>query len=77
MTTEKSSLISEGTEVRTTEANYDKRDEWTDKAWKSRQWGVQGVVVLYNDNQEPYYEVRHPDGSTGWYDHSELEVVTQ
>jgi hypothetical protein len=68
--------ISRGTKVRTTQANMSLRNEWTDEAWKERQWGVQGTVVSHSDAHGLCYEVLHPDSTVGFYDPSEIEVVT-
>lgn len=68
--------ISLGMEVLTTQANMSLRKEWTDDAWKMRQWNVRGIVVDFSDAHGLCYEVQHPDNSTGYYDPSELRVVT-
>ena len=75
MTTEKYPPISRGTPVRTTSANWSKRDEWTDEGWARRKWGVQGKVIMHHDSHGLCYDVRHEDGTQGCYDTSELEVI--
>jgi hypothetical protein len=75
MATEKYPPISEGTSVKTTHPNEDLRRQWTDEGWASRQWDVQGTVLTHHDSHGLHYDVRHPDGSVGCYDPSELEVL--
>jgi len=67
--------ISPGTRVKTTQPNMTMRREWSDKVWASRRWGIQGTVTTHHDAHGLSYEVKHPDGSIGHYDPSELEVV--
>lgn len=67
--------IDVGTTVKTTEPNLAKQREWTAEAWAGRQWGVEGPVVRYHDSHGLSYKVRHPDGTIGNYDPSELELV--
>jgi hypothetical protein len=67
--------ISNGTLVITTQANESLRREWTDEVWEGRQWGVNGEVITHHDSHGLSYEVRHPDGTIGHYDPSELEVL--
>jgi hypothetical protein len=69
--------ISPGTMVRTTRPNMDKRNEWTDESWWSRLWGVEGSVITHHDSHGFCYDVRHPDGSQGCYDPTEIEVVAK
>lgn len=64
--------LSPGTRVKTTAPNEALRCEWTTEAWNSRQWGVEGTVITHHDSHGLYYEVRHPDGTIGSYDPSEL-----
>lgn len=66
--------ISPGASVKTTQENSSVTD-WTPKARTSRQWGVQGKIVTHHDSHGLSYEVRHPDGSIGHYDPTEIEVV--
>lgn len=74
MTTKKWPPVSLGTSVKTTRENPGIKD-WTPEARSSRQWGVQGEVVAYHDSHGLSYEVKHPDGSIGHYDPTEIEVV--
>jgi hypothetical protein len=67
--------IPAGTTVETTQPNMGLRKEWNDEAWEKRQWGVEGIVVTHHDSHGLSYEVRHSDGSIGFYDPSELTVV--
>lgn len=75
MTTSKYPPISSGTAVKTTQPNWDLRNEWTDEGWAKRKWGVQGRVITHHDSHGLCYDVRHEDGTVGCYDPSELEVV--
>lgn len=68
--------LSPGTRVKTTQANESMRKEWTDEGWNSRQWGVEGDIIHHHDSHGLSYEVKHPDGSVGHYDPSEIEVLT-
>lgn len=65
--------FSVGDNVRTTQPNEALRREWSEEAWASRQWGVDGTVVTSHDAHELSYDVRHPDGTIGGYDPSEVE----
>lgn len=63
------------TVVKTTEPNMEMRKEWTDEGWASRQWGVEGTIITHHDSHGLCYEVKHPDGTIGYYDPSELETI--
>ena len=67
--------IDPGTAVKTTQPNWDKCEEWTDEGWARRKWGVDGVILTHHDSHGLCYEVRHPDGTVGCYDPSELMVI--
>lgn len=67
-------FLASGTSVKTTQENLAVSD-WTQEARMSRQWGVQGIIVTHHDAHGLSYEVRHPDGSIGHYDPSEIEVI--
>lgn len=67
--------ISPGTVVKTTQPNLEMRNEWTDEGWARRRWGVRGTVITRHDSHGLCYGVRHPGGTVGCYDPSELEVV--
>jgi hypothetical protein len=67
--------ISPGTIVRTTQPNWDKREDWTDEGWESRLWGVEGSIIMHHDSHGLCYDVRHPDGTQGCYDPTEIEIV--
>jgi hypothetical protein len=67
--------ISPGTIVRTTRPNWDKRREWTDAGWERRVWGIEGPIIMHHDSHGLCYDVRHPDGTQGCYDPSEIEIV--
>lgn len=68
-------MIPNGTHVRTTRPNEALKGEWAPNVWNERQWGVEGVVIDHHDSHGLCYEVRHPDGSIGAYDPSEIEMV--
>jgi len=50
-------------------------DDWTADALASRQWGVEGQIVKHHDSHGLTYEVRHPDGSIGHYEHHEVMEI--
>lgn len=74
MTEKKWPPISAGTRVKTLRENPNVSD-WTPEALASRQWGVEGRVVTHHDSHGLSYEVRHPDGTIGHYDPTEIEAV--
>ena len=51
------------------------RKEWTKGGWASKKWGVRGTVIGHHDSHGLCYVVHHDDGSDGYYDPSELEVI--
>ncbi len=65
-------VLAPGTEVKTTAA---KVDDWTKKAAASRRWGVKGNIVTHHDGHGLCYEVKHLDGTVGYYDPTEFEVI--
>lgn len=65
-----------GASVKTTQRNP-KVNDWTEEAEQSRQWGVSGVIIEQHNAHGLSYEVRHPDGSIGHYDPSELELILE
>ncbi|MDE1970708.1 MAG: hypothetical protein KGI50_04015 [Patescibacteria group bacterium] len=67
--------ISPRTPVKTTEPNMALQREWTDEGWESKKWGIRGEVITHHDSHGLCYEVRHEDGTRGYYDPSELEVI--
>ena len=63
------SQIMIGDKVTTTEENP------TVTGWRKpedRRWGVSGGVFNESDSHGLCYQVKHDDGSLGWYDPSEL-----
>ncbi|OHA78765.1 MAG: hypothetical protein A2V96_01345 [Candidatus Yonathbacteria bacterium RBG_16_43_6] len=74
MSTQKWPPISSGTLVKTTQENPDVTG-WTPEALASRQWGVDGKVVTHHDAHGLSYEVKHPDGSIGYYDLTEFNLI--
>lgn len=73
MRTKKWPPISLGTLVKTIEDAGD--DDWTEEALANRKWGVGGRVIGYSDSHGLCYEVEHEDGTVGWYNPSEIEVI--
>lgn len=68
--------ISPGTVVETTtKPNLALREEWTDKGWAVKKWGVRGTIVTHHDSHGLCYDVTHDDGTRGCYAPSELKVV--
>jgi len=65
-----------GTVVKTTKPNLEKRSEWTDEWWAKRQWGVRGTILRHHDSHGLCYEVLHADGTEGYYDPTELQVIS-
>jgi hypothetical protein len=47
--------------------------DWTPQALASRKWGILGVVAGYHDSHGLFYDVKHQDGSMGFYEPHELE----
>jgi hypothetical protein len=74
MTKKKWPPIPVGARVKTLKENINVSD-WTSEALASRQWGVVGRVVTYHDSHGLSYEVRHPDGTIGHYDPTEIEMI--
>ncbi|MBI2674622.1 MAG: hypothetical protein HYX22_02705 [Candidatus Yanofskybacteria bacterium] len=77
MSTNKWPPIDPGTRVMTTQPNLKIRDEWTDEGWASKKWGVRGTIIAHHDSHGLFYNVRHDDGTKGYYDPSELEIVEE
>jgi hypothetical protein len=75
MKTEKWPPIDHGTQVLTTRPDLKRRSEWTKEGWKSRRWGVQGTIINHHDSHGLCYEVRHHNGTVGYYDPSEFQVI--
>lgn len=61
--------------MRTTQENPSLSGEWTAEAIALRKWGMPGMVTGHSDSHGLCYEVRHEDGTTGWYDTSEIEEI--
>ena len=68
--------LQHGTKVRTTKPNMALRSEWTNQGLASKKWGVEGTVIAHHDSHGLSYDVRHEDGTIGYYDPSELDEVT-
>ncbi len=67
--------IPAGTKVRTTQANMELCKDFTREAWYDRKWGVFGIVIGHHDSHGLCYEVDYGDGTTGYHDPSEIEVI--
>jgi hypothetical protein len=65
-----------GTLVKTTQATINKRC-WSEEAQAVRKWGVFGEVVGYQAYDDVFYNVKHNDGSVGFYDLDELETIPE
>ena len=68
-------IIGNGTKVKTVKPEEESKN-WVPEALASRKWGVTGEVVKVNDEHGLCYGVRHDDGSAGWYEERELEILT-
>ena len=69
--------IKPDTQVKTTQPNSDMLNGWSKEALLERRWDVSGVVFSHHDSHGLCYGVRHDDGSTGYYDPSELEITRE
>ena len=47
--------------------------DWSKDTLKERKWGVKGVLVDRSDGHGLVYQIRHNDGTTGWYEPRELK----
>lgn len=47
-------------------------DDWLPEAAASRRWGVFGTIEIEHNSHGHTFEVRHEDGSIGWYEPHEL-----
>jgi len=74
---ERPSRLQNGTPVRTREPNQALRGEWTTAGWLRKKSNVIGEILRHSDSHGLCYEVRHEDGTTGWYDPSELTDLTK
>jgi len=68
-----SEKIQFGTKVRTT--NDSGLSDWTDEGRLVRKWGVEGIVSDRSDSHGLCYMVIYLDGSYGWFDPLELEII--
>lgn len=69
-------MIENGTKVKTVKPEVESND-WVPEALASRKWGVTGEVVKHSDSHGLCYGVRHDDGSAGWYEPRELEILEE
>ena len=67
--------IGYGTLVKTIRRANPKVTDWTPGALASRQWGVVGEIVEHHDSYGLCYEVKHPDGTIGYYDPTEIKPI--
>lgn len=63
-----------GTEVRTV-AIDNPPTGWTEKTKKGRKFGICGVVGHHHNSNSLCYDVKHKNGSHGYYAPQELEVL--
>jgi len=49
--------------------------DWTDEALKSRKWGVRGKIIQYHTGHSYVYEIKHDDGTFGYYEPGELNLL--
>lgn len=68
--------IPNNTQVHTVHPEHPSTD-WAPGVLRRRQWDVDGVVTRHSDSHGLCYEVRHPDGTLGWYEARELRVLGQ
>ena len=61
-----------GTKIRTLE---EKGTNFTEDARKFRKWGVEGVIEKAHDGHGLCYAVKHDDGTYGYYDPAEFEIL--
>lgn len=66
--------ISAGTRVVTTQATTSEA-EWQEEARVQRKWGIRGTVSSHSDSHGLCYLVNHEDGTSGWYEPSEFEIL--
>lgn len=69
--------LNPGTTVKTVRTSTGDRPGWLPEALASRKWDVQGKVIKHSDGHGLCYEVAHEDGTVGWYDPDELEVLQE
>lgn len=48
---------------------------WTEEGLRSRRWRIRGTIVAVHDSHGLHYDVRHEDGSVGYYEHRELDPI--
>lgn len=63
-----------GTRVRTTKSTTSD-GEWSKEARAARKWGVEGRIIMHHDSHGLCYDVRHDDGTMGYYEPTEFEVI--
>lgn len=49
-------------------------DKFTEEAKQNRKWDTKGEVIGHSDSHGLCYEVKHADGTTGWYHPFELSI---
>lgn len=68
--------LAQGTLVRTTHENPKLSHEWSEEGRRTRKWGVEGIVDNHSDSHGLCYKILHKDGTEGFYDPSEIQVIT-
>lgn len=67
--------LSNGTTIKTTKPNEEKRSEWTEDGWNARKWDTVGEIIGSHSGHGFYYDVKHKDGTSAGYDPTEIEII--
>lgn len=68
------SELAVGTRVETIKPDKESSD-WEPAAKLLRKWGVSGVVLQTKGGHGTVHEVKHADGTSGWYEPRELKAL--
>ncbi|KKK75189.1 hypothetical protein LCGC14_2876240 [marine sediment metagenome] len=66
-----------GTKVRTRDDLVPENKEYQRKAWAKRKPGMIGEIVKHSNSHGLCFEVLHNNGSSGWYEPDEVDVLRQ
>jgi len=69
-------ILSNGTVIKTTKPNKEKKTEWTEQGWNARKWSVTGEIIDHHSGHGFYYDVKHKDGTVAGYNPEEIEIVS-
>ncbi len=69
-------VLSNGTTIKTTKSNNEKKSEWTEEGWNARKWNVKGEIIDYHNGHGFYYDVKHEDGTVAGYNPEEIEIIS-